>query len=191
MTAPSKFIKPYGGRRVGGGDIYKGGRNPWIWKFVPGVVLGYLAKLFFDQNVTAQKKVAAQKKPEELANIPFSTGSKLKMVLVVRQDLSMGTGKIAAQCGHATLGAYKQLEARHKSLLKVWERSGQAKIVLKCKDENDLLRVDEEARKRHLPTHIVTDAGHTQIAAGSMTVCAVGPAPVEDVDAVTGRLKLL
>ena len=31
------------------------------------------------------------------------------MVLVVRQDLAMGKGKIAAQCSHATLGASAEL----------------------------------------------------------------------------------
>jgi hypothetical protein len=33
---------------------------------------------------------------------------KHKMVLCVRTDLKMGKGKIAAQCGHAVLGSYKQ-----------------------------------------------------------------------------------
>lgn len=31
-----------------------------------------------------------------------------KMVFVVRADLKMGKGKVAAQCGHAALGAYEQ-----------------------------------------------------------------------------------
>lgn len=31
-----------------------------------------------------------------------------KMVLVVRSDLGMGKGKVAAQCGHATLACYKR-----------------------------------------------------------------------------------
>ncbi|MCD7465769.1 hypothetical protein HAX54_001878, partial [Datura stramonium] len=35
-----------------------------------------------------------------------------KMVLVVRNDLKMGKGKIAAQCSHATLGLYKKLHNR-------------------------------------------------------------------------------
>jgi len=35
------------------------------------------------------------------------------------------------------------------------------------------------------------DAGRTQIAAGSRTVLAIGPAPVKEIDAVTGELKLL
>ena len=30
----------------------------------------------------------------------------VKMILVVRDDLKMGKGKIGAQCGHATLGTY-------------------------------------------------------------------------------------
>lgn len=32
------------------------------------------------------------------------------MVFLVRMDLKMGLGKIAAQVGHATLRAYKQME---------------------------------------------------------------------------------
>lgn len=31
-----------------------------------------------------------------------------KMVLVVRTDLGMGKGKVAAQCGHASLACYKR-----------------------------------------------------------------------------------
>ena len=32
------------------------------------------------------------------------------MIFLVRMDLKMGLGKIAAQVGHATLKAYKQME---------------------------------------------------------------------------------
>ena len=34
----------------------------------------------------------------------------MKMALVVRTDLSMTKGKIGAQCGHATIGAYRMNE---------------------------------------------------------------------------------
>ena len=42
----------------------------------------------------------------------------------------------------------------------------------------------------------MTPTGRTQIAAGSQTVCAVGPMDVEEIDKITGRggvvpLKLL
>lgn len=32
------------------------------------------------------------------------------MVLIVRDDLKMGKGKIGAQCGHATLGVYRVVQ---------------------------------------------------------------------------------
>jgi len=39
--------------------------------------------------------------------------------------------------------------------------------------------------------YIVEDAGRTQIAAGSQTVLAIGPAPVKVLEEITGHLKLL
>lgn len=42
-----------------------------------------------------------------------------------------------------------------------------------------------------LVTSLIADAGRTQIASGSRTVCGVGPGPAELVDQVTGHLKLL
>ena len=42
-----------------------------------------------------------------------------------------------------------------------------------------------------LVTYIVEDAGRTQIAAGSKTVLAIGPAPVHAFEEITKHLKLL
>ena len=47
------------------------------------------------------------------------------------------------------------------------------------------------AQLKGLVTYIVEDAGRTQIAAGSKTVLAIGPAPVEAFESLTGHLKLL
>ena len=47
------------------------------------------------------------------------------------------------------------------------------------------------ARKNNVPSYIVRDAGRTQVAAGSETVIAIGPAPEELVNSITGHLKLL
>ncbi|XP_031485261.1 uncharacterized protein LOC116254202 isoform X1 [Nymphaea colorata] len=113
-----------------------------------------------------------------------------KMVLVVRNDLKMGKGKIGAQCSHATLGLYKKLIYRAPKALERWEMCGQVKVVLKVESENELLSLQEKAKSLKLPTHITIDAGRTQIAPNSRTVMAVlGPADV--VDDVTGGLKLL
>lgn len=53
-----------------------------------------------------------------------------KMVLVVRNDLKMGKGKVAAQCAHAAVAGYRQAQ-KHPSILKAWENCGQTKITLK------------------------------------------------------------
>ncbi|GJN26203.1 hypothetical protein PR202_gb14115 [Eleusine coracana subsp. coracana] len=91
-------------------------------------------------------------------------------VLVVRNDLKMGKGKIAAQCR--------------------WERCGQVKVVVKIESEEDMLVLQGRAKSLNIPTHITIDAGRTQIAPNSRTVMAVlGPADM--VDDVTGGLKLL
>uniref|UniRef100_A0A0G4HI83 peptidyl-tRNA hydrolase n=1 Tax=Chromera velia CCMP2878 TaxID=1169474 RepID=A0A0G4HI83_9ALVE len=122
-----------------------------------------------------------------------------KMVLIVRSDLQMGKGKIAAQCGHATLGAYKKalrpsVSARRGDWLKhlrTWERTGQAKVVLKCADEGEMFRLTETAAAVGLLTHVVADAGRTQVDPGSYTVLAIGPGPEAEVSSISGHLKLL
>lgn len=51
--------------------------------------------------------------------------------------------------------------------------------------------LESQASSLGLPTHVVRDAGRTEVEPGSITVLAVGPAPAEAIDAVTGALRLL
>ncbi|KAJ6128569.1 hypothetical protein N7471_009786 [Penicillium samsonianum] len=128
---------------------------------------------------------------EELSSFKDNS-EEVKLVLVVRMDLGMTKGKIAAQCGHATLACYKYfLEyAPNSPILKKWERGGQAKIALQVKSEDELLVMQAQAISLGLCTRVIQDAGRTQIASGSKTVLGVlGPKSV--VDGVTGHLKLL
>lgn len=116
----------------------------------------------------------------------------IKLVLAVRTDLGMGKGKIAAQCGHATLACYKYLEknAAGMGLLKKWENNAQPKIALQVKSEDELDTLQALAVSLGLCARVIHDAGRTQIAAGSATVLGIlGPKSV--VDQVTGHLKLL
>ena len=66
------------------------------------------------------------------------------MVFAVNMALDMGKGKIAAQCCHACLGAFKRAPAKY---VRPWARSGQPKIALKCKDLQELMAVATRARK--------------------------------------------
>jgi len=128
----------------------------------------------------------------ELKTFPGST-EECKLVLVVRTDLGMGKGKIAAQCSHATLACYKTLlraDPTHP-VLRRWERLGQAKVALKVESEEDLLMLQAQAVSLGLCAQVIHDAGRTQIASGSATVLGIGPAPKSKIDEVTGHLKLL
>ncbi|KAF2446690.1 PTH2-domain-containing protein [Karstenula rhodostoma CBS 690.94] len=116
-----------------------------------------------------------------------------KLVLIVRTDLGMTKGKIGAQCGHATLACYKQFLRRspHSAVLKRWERSGQMKVALQVKSEEELEVLQAQALSLGLVAQVIHDAGRTQIASGSATVLGIGPAPKGVIDQVTGNLKLL
>ncbi|XP_034946084.1 peptidyl-tRNA hydrolase 2, mitochondrial-like [Chelonus insularis] len=118
-----------------------------------------------------------------------SDDGEYKMVLVVRTDLKMGKGKIAAQCCHAAVSNYKSAR-KYKDLLAGWEDCGQKKIAVKVDSLEDLHTVASCARSRGLIVNVIADAGHTQVAAGSHTVCGIGPGPSNLIDEVTGHLKL-
>ncbi|KAG8530905.1 uncharacterized protein KY384_004262 [Bacidia gigantensis] len=116
-----------------------------------------------------------------------------KLVLVVRTDLGMGKGKIAAQASHATLACYTTLRTSHPNhpVLRRWESFGAAKIAVQAQSEEELLVLQAQAISLGLCARIIHDAGRTQIASGTATVLGVGPAPKSVVDQVTGKLKLL
>lgn len=117
---------------------------------------------------------------------------KYKMVLVANMALGMGKGKLAAQVGHAVLGTYKYAikTSEGQSAISHWEKVGQVKVVLKGQDTEHLMDIFKASKDKGLWTYIVQDAGYTQIPPGSRTVVGIF-GPVEDVDEVTGSLKLL
>ena len=116
--------------------------------------------------------------------------SNIKQVIVVRTDLEMGKGKIAAQVGHACVLGSENVRKSHPDWFKAWWQ-GQEKIVLKVPGPKELEEVKKHAMDLDLPWSEVTDAGHTQIAPGTTTCISLGPAPEEMINKVTSNLKLL
>ena len=112
-----------------------------------------------------------------------------KLAIVVRTDLGMGRGKIAAQVAHAAVAAV--LDGLGGADLAAWLQQGQPKVVLKVADGGQLDDVVRQARAAGLPTELICDAGRTQVSAGTQTCCALGPADSERIDVVTGDLSLL
>ena len=117
----------------------------------------------------------------------------MKMVVIVREDLGMGVGKIAAQVSHATLGAYKATKRKPggEETLLIWEQGGEPTIVLKVSDSAALDECVKQAEARELVACPIADAGRTEVAPGTVTCCAIGPAENPRIDEVTGRLSLL
>ncbi|KAG5983693.1 hypothetical protein E4U55_007442 [Claviceps digitariae] len=151
------------------------------------------------QGLRARARVGGLTERTSLPMTNASSGDaneECKLVLVVRTDLGMTKGKIAAQCSHATLACYKTLlrskpDGPQAKLLRRWEKRGQAKIAVQVKSEKELTELRWKALDLGLTAEVIQDAGRTQIDPGSLTVLGVGPGPKSLVDQVTGHLKLL
>ena len=111
-----------------------------------------------------------------------------KQVIIVRNDLKLPKGKLAAQVAHASVDAVLKAD---KDVVKTWRNTGMMKIALKVENEQELYKYAQLAKDAGYPVGIITDAGKTVVAPGTTTCCGIGPVLEEDVDAITGDLKLL
>ena len=114
-----------------------------------------------------------------------------KQVIIVRRDVNMGTGKIAAQVAHAAVMGAEKVKVSRREWFNSWFAAGQAKVVLKVRSLEELIKVRNLAEDLYLPVVQVQDSGLTQIPPGTITCIGIGPAPSELVDKVTLDLKLL
>lgn len=112
-----------------------------------------------------------------------------KLALIVLSDLGMSKGKIAAQVAHAAVAA--ALRNQHTPQFTAWMRDGQPKVVLKLDGADKLEELCAAAETGGLPVERIHDAGRTQVAPGTLTCCAIGPAPEEEIDPVVKELTLL
>ena len=112
----------------------------------------------------------------------------LKQVILVRKDLKLPKGKMAAQVAHASVDAALKSD---KKMVEQWRKIGMGKIVLEANDEKDLFKHKQMAEDLGLKTALITDAGHTVVEPGTITCLAIGPDKSEIIDKVTGKLKMV
>ncbi len=129
-----------------------------------------------------------------------------KQVLVVRRDLNMPRGKIAAQAAHGAVnalvrgpGAHRVRTAAGEELriplsepVRRWLDGEYRKIGLAAHSEAELLELARRAREAGVRCEEVWDNGLTMFE-GRKTLTALALGPDDDVrlDALTGGLKLL
>lgn len=114
-----------------------------------------------------------------------------KQVIVVRTDIKMSKGKMAAQAGHAAVSASEYARKNRPEWWTPWIREGQCKIAVKVKSEQELLELERKSRNVGLPATLIVDRGLTELPPETITCLGIGPAPSDKVDTITGKLSLL
>ena len=111
-----------------------------------------------------------------------------KQVIVVRADLKLSKGKLAAQVSH---GSVEALLKSHKDDITKWRSEGMKKVVLKAKDSKELYKLKQDCDDLGIVCGLITDAGHTELPPGTVTVLGIGPDKEDKIDKVTGKLSML
>ena len=137
---------------------------------------------------------------------------KSKMMIVMRKDLKMRKGKIAAQAGHACVEAVLMALQKENRLndieessdgvelnrdnkintpLSEWFHYGCAKVCVYVDSEAELLDIAKIATEKGILTAIITDAGMTEFHGIPTKTClALEPLPCDIADELTGHLNL-
>lgn len=124
----------------------------------------------------------------------------VKQIIVIRKDLNMRKGKIAAQASHAAVGVVRKMEADWDEDFggydhphyEEWISGLQTKICVSVDSEAALLALHERSKSAGLLTYLVQDAGLTEFGGvPTYTTLAIGPASSDKIDPLTGHLPLL
>ncbi len=139
---------------------------------------------------------------------------KSKQMIVMRRDLKMRKGKIAAQAGHACVEATLMALAREGRLDQVhitpdggwvyledagmsetplsrWFDAGVAKVCVYVDGEDALLDLAARGREAGFAVSLIRDAGYTEFHGEATFTClAFEPLSPEQIDPLTGDLPL-
>lgn len=122
-----------------------------------------------------------------------------KQVLVIRKDLNMRKGKIAAQAAHASMGAILNLSHRVEDELIIkldeacepWLMGRFKKICVYVNSEEELLEIYNKAKENGVNASLIQDAGLTEFGGiKTYTAVGVGPDREDRIDLITNALPL-
>ena len=109
-----------------------------------------------------------------------------KQAIVVRMDIKMPKGKLAAQVAHASL---ESAFSSPRQIVDWWREEGAKKVVLKVPDLKQLRVILKKAGK--MPNALITDAGKTVFKRPTITCLGIGPASEKEINQITAELQLL
>jgi PTH2 family peptidyl-tRNA hydrolase len=124
-----------------------------------------------------------------------------KQVIVMRKDLNMRKGKMVAQGAHASMKAILDwaiydngimIDLPSDSPIENWLNGRFTKVCVSVDSEVELDEIYNKAKESGFICAMIVDAGLTEFnGVPTKTCCAIGPEWPEDIDKITGHLKLL
>lgn len=117
----------------------------------------------------------------------------MKQVIVIRKDLNMRKGKMVAQGSHASMAAILEgAELINSQEVQEWLFGIFTKVCVSVDSEQELLDIYQKAIDNNLHCSLIKDSGLTEFnGVPTHTAVAVGPGKPQDIDKITGHLKLL
>jgi len=127
----------------------------------------------------------------------------IKQVIAVRTDLKLRKGQMCAQVAHASMKVIlDRLEhderercfslhchedwGNYYEAVYPWLTGTFTKVVVRCGSEGEIRALAAQAAQTRVPFAIVQESGFD-----TPTAIALGPALAEDLDPITGEMKLL
>lgn len=117
----------------------------------------------------------------------------IKQVIIIRKDLGMRRGKECAQVAHSSmLWIIDKLKNKLEFTIeeKDWLFGDFTKVVLQVSNLDKLLEIYNFAKESNLLAYLVTDLGKTEFNEPTITCLAIGPDKEENINKITGELKL-
>lgn len=127
--------------------------------------------------------------------VPSDKDSHYYIYSIIRGDLNMPTGKLAAQAGHAYTDALTNAQESHPDNVKYYRnrQSGGSKVTLKAKNEDHLIKAYNQAIAAGLPCSIIVDQGHILPphfdGSPIITALGIGPCTKEQVKQITKKFQ--
>jgi len=126
----------------------------------------------------------------------------VKQYIIVRTNLGMSAGKVAAQSCHASMKVFFDkmvvlpTDKSERTLYLTdeevqWVDGMFTKIVKKVKNEGQLMKAYNKANELGLNVSLIKDAGKTELDGENYTAIAVGPNYVDECEPVVKKLRNL